>query len=188
MKNIVKTLGLLILLPACSFMETDYRYDRTQDFSDYRSFAWLNEDIAVRGKFKVDNERLDELIRSGIEMTLITKGFRKQNPQIADFHINYRAAIYTKTADQYHPQWFDINQPYRTSSTGYSNSLSANTKHPLSYENGTLVIDMIDNKTQKLVWRGILQTPVGLYNERNQQAERINEAVMTVLEAFPPGR
>ncbi|MBI4971682.1 MAG: DUF4136 domain-containing protein [Candidatus Omnitrophica bacterium] len=53
------------------------------------------------------------------------------------------------------------------------------------YTEGTLIIDIIDRQSEKLVWRG---TSVRVVSESTPEAldRKINEAVSQLLEKFPP--
>ena len=51
------------------------------------------------------------------------------------------------------------------------------------YNEGTVVLDMIDRKTKQLVWTGSVTSAV---KRSNPPSERIATVVEKLLEAFPP--
>jgi hypothetical protein len=54
------------------------------------------------------------------------------------------------------------------------------------YEAGTLVIDVVDGRTNRLLWRGWAQSKVGdMLNNRDRMAQRIDEEVSRMFERFP---
>ena len=56
----------------------------------------------------------------------------------------------------------------------------------VSYEAGTLVIDVIDARTNKLMWRGWAQNTVkGMLENQDTMARRIDEAVTRMFVRFP---
>jgi hypothetical protein len=56
----------------------------------------------------------------------------------------------------------------------------------VQYEAGTLVIDVIDARTNKLLWRGWAQRAVGgMLANQDTMSRQINEAVARMFEQFP---
>ena len=56
------------------------------------------------------------------------------------------------------------------------------------YDAGTLVIDLVDARTNKLVWRGWSEGNVeGVVNNQRWMEERIDEAVTRIFERLPSG-
>jgi len=57
------------------------------------------------------------------------------------------------------------------------------------YEEGTLVIDMIDVRTNRLVWRGWAQDSVeGVLDNEDRLARKIEDAVRLMLMQLPAAR
>ena len=58
----------------------------------------------------------------------------------------------------------------------------------IEYEQGTLVIDVVDTHTNKVVWRGWAQDSVqGMIDNQDQMEKKINEAVTKMMKEFPRG-
>ena len=55
------------------------------------------------------------------------------------------------------------------------------------YQEGTLLIDMIDPSSKQLVWRGSGQARIRQSSSPEEREKRIGEAVQQILEDFPPG-
>jgi hypothetical protein len=54
-----------------------------------------------------------------------------------------------------------------------------------TYKEGTLVIDMYDAKTKRLIWRGAVE---GTLSDRaGKNEENLNKAVAKMFKDFPPG-
>ena len=56
------------------------------------------------------------------------------------------------------------------------------------YEEGSLIIDMADPKSKKVIWRGSFRTKVKGNTDRALIRQAINEAVWAILRDFPPTR
>ena len=54
------------------------------------------------------------------------------------------------------------------------------------YEVGTLIIDLVDNKTDKLVWRGSVADTIREKNTPQERVDAINNAISQVMLAYPP--
>jgi hypothetical protein len=53
-----------------------------------------------------------------------------------------------------------------------------------TYLQGTLIVDLYDAKTKKMVWRGVATDTVS--DKRSQSTERIDKAVGKMFEEYPP--
>ena len=54
------------------------------------------------------------------------------------------------------------------------------------YDAGTLVLDFVDTRTSKVVWRGWVQSSVaGVIDNQKWMEEKIDEAVTRILERLP---
>jgi hypothetical protein len=54
-----------------------------------------------------------------------------------------------------------------------------------SYTEGTLVVDLYDANTKKMVWRGVAKSTVSSKPEKN--TEKIDKGVAKMFERYPPG-
>jgi hypothetical protein len=58
--------------------------------------------------------------------------------------------------------------------------------HVNQYDEGTLVIDIVDAEAGKLVWRGSGSRRISTSPTPQKTTRRINEAVEAILARFPP--
>lgn len=57
----------------------------------------------------------------------------------------------------------------------------------ISYEAGTLMLDVVDARTNRVIWRAWAQDRLeGLIDNQDMMEEQINEAVTRMLERLPP--
>ena len=54
------------------------------------------------------------------------------------------------------------------------------------YDEGTLIIDIVDAGSNELVWRGAAQGEVNLAASPQEREQRAQDAVQRILEDFPP--
>ena len=54
------------------------------------------------------------------------------------------------------------------------------------YEEGSLILDFVDTKSKKMIWRGAAKAVVDPSNTPEKREKLINEAVNEILKNFPP--
>ena len=72
--------------------------------------------------------------------------------------------------------------PYGGYWPGYSQTYN------VEYQEGTLIIDILDAKSHELVWRGTGQDYVEEQQSPEEITEGINQAVTGIMSDFPPGK
>ena len=55
-----------------------------------------------------------------------------------------------------------------------------------TYKEGTLVIDIIDSSSYKIVWRGVAEGRLPKTTSINERTQIVRDAVGMVFEEFPP--
>lgn len=164
---------LIALLYSCSPIQVAHDYDKTVDYSQFRSFAFQKAGID-----KVEISDLDKKrIMRAIEEELIAKGLSKSEQP--DLLVN----IFTKSREQ-----IDINQfnagwgygwGYGWNPWGYGSHATVTRA-----TEGTLFIDLIDAKKKELVWQG---EGSGVLTKNTEEKEaRIKEFVKKILAQYPP--
>ncbi|WP_224485505.1 DUF4136 domain-containing protein [Robertkochia aurantiaca] len=174
-KLLVMPLLAVFVLASCSTVSVATDYDRSADFSQYRTFAFYKPGIDQADISDLDKKR----ILRAIQNELVAKGWQKsQDPDIL-------ISIFTKEKDR-------INV-YNNAGWGWGwgwgwnpwwggagmTSVSTNTE-------GSLYIDLIDAKRRELVWQGKGTGDLVTDGDVAKKEERIAEFVREILSAFPP--
>ena len=171
---------LFFLLTACSTITVKSDYDRSYDFSQYKTYRWALESELNRHDALKKNQLVEKRVHAAIDQELQAKGFTKKEIGEADFVVVTHAGVKERMqVDQYggrygwyHPWW----GPYG----GYT-SLSY-------YKEGTLVIDIVDFKEKELAWRGTGTDVIKDYKDGAKMQKDIDAAVTKILASFPPGK
>ncbi len=159
-------------------MTIDTQHEADVDFSTYHTWNWL----PAMGDQPVDPSVADPVvqarIRNAIESELLARGFRK-TPENADCFIVYHAALTDHLSQTTVDDRYD-NADYA--------EYTQNWEHGYTHEwqEGSLVIDILDSQTVKLVWRGSARAELTLDATDEEKDERVNEAVKKMLKKFPP--
>ncbi len=164
-------MAMTLLLGACApAITVSSDQDPSQDFKDYKYFAWGPTEEHRNTLYPMfDNELNRKRVRMAIEQELIKRGFIYHEKQ-ADFKVDFHIAITSKTAvDTYHPEQ---TTPWVTQQV-----------EVFDYTEGTLVVHLVDSETNQLVWQG---TAVSVLRPNSNQVEqRIIKAVSKIFENYP---
>jgi hypothetical protein len=171
------SLLLSAMLLACSAVKTSSDYDPSANFTSYQTYGWL-PDPPPTGHPRADNPLLHERVRNSIDRALAAKGFRRsEDPDIlVTYHLSAQQKLDVRT---YYDTYYG---PY-----GYGVSIPDTEVRP--YEEGTLIVDVVDARAKKVVWRGYgsrrLKEPSGQQDPAELQ-KRVDETVDETLAKFPP--
>ena len=161
-----------LIISSCSSIHVAADYDRSVNFSSYKSFSFFQEGIKKVKISDLDKRR----ILNAIENELISKGLKKSdNP---DLLVN----IITKERKEVNI--YNQNFGMWGWSWGWGPTFGLNQTNISDSTNGTLFIDLIDNNKKELVWQGIGDGYLSTRMDRKN--ERIIEFVESILEKYPP--
>lgn len=178
--------GLLVFLFAgCSTVKVESDYNRNIDFSQLKTYAWLNEKDNPSDNVRMNNKLVIESVRASVEKTLNSKGYVKTDSDKADFVITWFGAIEQKIKAQ------NIDHFY--SSYGYGTLYQNPYWNPQSevintqeYEEGSLIFDFLDPENNTLLWRGIGRDKVVEGRPDDVVRQNIDKAVRQILAGYPP--
>ena len=179
MKYIFIGLGLWFLLQAdygCApSVKVNVDYDRAADFSPYKTFTLV--DIAAKGEVSQLNA---ERIVKAIKGTMVNKGYTEVASD-ADLLVNAMTVVKNKTAVTANTDYYGYGGIYRP--YGYWGGGST-TFSSYNYTDGSLIIDVVNNKNQKLLWQGVGNSEIDSKPKNPDQF--IQYAVEKILKDFPP--
>ncbi len=163
-----------IFLAGCTTISVNQDYDPAYDFSKLKTYGFIpiTEEAGID---QLNATRLGDAIKENLN----AKGYTLSDN--ADFGIALFFTKDTKTSIQSTGGYgYGYGYGYR----GYGGM--GGSTYVSQYDEGTLVIDVVDMAKQELVWRGI---GTGVLSENPSVEERtanINYAVTEILTQFPP--
>ena len=172
--------GCLLFLAGCA-TPTHVDFDRAAipKFNSYQCFVIDSREVRSSYQDVVLSPIVDRRIEGALARNLVAKGF-EQDCGEPDFRVTFNTVTKTKT---------EINDlgvgptPFRRHPFfgygGYSR-IDIN-----QYEEGTFVVDIIDNDSKQLVWRGTYVKRLGWSAPTDAE---VQEIVSAILAEFPPGR
>lgn len=163
---------------ACSTLRVSTDYDPAVDFAKFHTYAWLPEEPTPTGSPRLDSPLLHERIRKAVDRALEAKGF--QRTETPDFLVRFDLTSQRK---------LDVSTYNSSFYRGYGYWVSIPQTEVREYEEGSLVIDVIDREEKKVVWRGIGQRRLrgeGTPQDPEELQKRADEVAASVLKSFPP--
>jgi hypothetical protein len=186
MKNVIFAVSLILLCSACSTLSVNTDFNPEYDFSQLKTYAWLEIDKAPSADTRINNDLMVARVRNAVEKSLEARGFEKADNASADFRVNWYGAIQKKiqveTIDHFYSP-YGYGALHRDPFMGGS---SMRTRTAREYEVGTLIVDILDPVHHKLIWRGSGSDRLNGASNPEKATQAINEAVMAILKDFPP--
>jgi len=186
MNRIIKTtlaLFILLTISACSGIPVSQDFEQGFNFSGLKTFAW---DANEENQWGVasSNELVDRRIRSAIDNTLASRQFSQVDPAKADFLVLYNVQVEQRVSSSNVSGGLAMGRSTR----GRHGSIGISTGSQIrTYDRGTLLIDVIDVASDKLVWRGVSSQALPDLSDPQRLTDHINATVAAILEQFPPG-
>ncbi|WP_163397603.1 DUF4136 domain-containing protein [Flavobacterium fluviatile] len=158
-------------------------YDHATNFGEFRTFAVYDLKAQQGQVNQLNVDRVAKAIRA--EMT--AKGFTEStsNP---DLKVNAVSILKNKTqvtADTNFYGYGGMYRPYGYWGGGAMMGGGSTTFNSYDYVDGSLIIDIVSAKTDKLVWQGIGNAEID--SKPDNPEEFISGAIKKILEGFPPG-
>ena len=171
MKKAATVLGILagVLTLACSTMTTAVDYDHTVNWSQFHTFKLA---AGTQSPVTFTQKEIDD----GITSTLQSKGWTlaTSNPDIV---------VYSHVVLSAEKQWNATSMGgfgYRGWGGMGGMATATQTNIPI----GTIIVDLVNPKTNEMVWRGTAQDQV---SSAGASQGTITQAIQTIFKNFPPG-
>ena len=162
----------VLWLTGCATLSVSSYVERGADFKQYQTYNWAPAAPEPTGDPRLDsNPFFHDRVKADIETELGRRGFEKtfEPPDLLlHYHANVRQRIDVNRIDREH---------------GYC---EANDCRPFVYEAGTLLLDVVDTRTNKIIWRGWVEDSIdGLVDDQRLMEKRIDETVARLIERLP---
>jgi len=170
-RTIAGFLAAMLLTAAASFaqqVKTDY--DRDADFGHYRTYSW--EKVQTQGQLWVDR------IKEAVNSALAAKGWTLVNSGGDVAIVAIEATQNQQTLNTFY-DGFGGGWRWRGFG-GFGDS----TTTVDTYRVGTLVVDLFDSGTKKLIWRGSASDTLSDKSEKN--IKTLDKGVQKMFDRFPP--
>lgn len=170
------------VLSGCSGIPVKQDYDVNADFTQIRTLQWLPETKQVTPKasdFAKQQPLIAKRIDQAIASSLGAKGMQLW-PSQADAFITYHVVVKTMLRSE------PVSPSFGFGFWGRHTGVMFHTPHEIyEYEDGTLIIDIIDLQGN-LLWRGSSNTYLVEQETPEKTTALVNAVVGKVLAQYPP--
>ncbi len=165
------------------------------DFSVYQTYDWKENLKNQPGDPRINSTLLRARIRRAVERRFSELGYERRTSDRPDIYISYHADV-NRMVESSKPKDYYAAIGQKGYLGGYQGRYGAYGQEwgrvavPIpayEYDQGVLILDIVDAKSGELVWRGWALAEIDLWIPDSRQGRRIDEAVKRVLEEYPPG-
>jgi hypothetical protein len=166
-------LSAFLVAGCATTMNVSSHVERGLDFAQYRTYNWGPADALPTGDARLDeNPFFKDRFMGAVERQLTLRGMEATTTApdvLIHYHANVRARM-------------DVDRIDRT----YGYCQTEGCPGLREYEAGTFVLDVIDARTNRLIWRGWAQSNFdNVIGNPDRLADTIDEAVKRMMERFP---
>lgn len=175
-RRIFSMIGIAVVFGTASFaqdVKTDY--DRGTDFSQYKTYSW--EKVHAQNPLWVDR------IKGAVDSALAAKGWTEL---ASGGNVAIVAMEMTKnhqTLNTYYDNFGGGGWGWRRGG-GFGDSFGDATTTESTYKVGTLVVDLFDSNSKKLIWRG--SSSDALSDKSDKNIKKLDKGVDKMFDHFPP--
>jgi len=185
MKKFLQISPLLLMavyLVSCGpSLKVSHDYDKSVNFDQYKTFALYNSDSIHDAISPLNQQRILNAVKS----EMAKKGFQ-ESASTPDVWVNVTAVLENRVAVSSTTDYYGYGGMYRPYYWGGGMSSATTNYNVQHYKDGSLIIDVIDANSKKLVWQGTgnkeIDGPV------KDPDTTIPKAVASIMESFPPGK
>src|SRR5215472_7671104 len=177
---VLSVVTLLLAMGSSLAQDVRYNFDKSADFSKFKTYKW----VPIKDASKV-SDLVDKQIKEAIDAELATKGLTKVEGDDANLYIGYQPAVgEEKQFNSYSTGW-GAGPGY---GGGWYGGMGSTTTHgsTSTIYKGQLDLDMYDSTGHNLVWRGVVSKTIDPKAKPEKQQKNLAKAVAKLLKNYPP--
>lgn len=171
--------ALCVVLPSlvtgCASVTVGSHVARDVDFARSWTYSWGPADALPTGDARLDNNPFfNDHLQGAVERRLAARGWEVFPSGSPELLIHYHANVARR---------FDLDSIDGQLGRCYGSDCGGRIRE---YEAGTLVLDIVDARTNRVVWRGWAQNSMeGIFDNQDRLERMINSAVERMLQRLP---
>jgi hypothetical protein len=183
MRDLTMTVILSMTLAGCATMTVSSHIERGVEFIDYVTYDWGPRDQFPVGDPRLDNNQFfRDYLEGAIEKQMAANGYERVAAGAApDLLLHYHASVNQRLdvygADLAHGYYVPGQYP------GYPGQSQV-----VEFEQGTLMLDIVDARTNRVIWRGWAQDSMsGVIDDQRRLEKQVDEGVTKMMLLLPRG-
>ena len=161
-------IGMILFAGTASAQQVKTDYDRSANFGQYKTYSW--EQVKTKDALDVDR------IKNAVNAALAAKGWTKVD---SSGDVSIVAMEIIRKQQTLNTFYDGFGGGWRWGGFGDATTTTE------TYKVGTLVVDLFDTKTKKLVWRG--SSSDTLSNNSDKNIKNLDKGAEKMFKHFPPG-
>ncbi len=175
------TFALAVLLAGCGGLQVQTDYDPEADFAGWETYRWAERTDEGRQDPRVYNDITASRVKLAVNRALEAKGYREVSSGSADFVVAWHGAIDEQVSVN------TVNTYYGYGWGWYGPGVGTSQTYVNTWNEGTLVIDIVDVSANQLVWRGMGTDTLGGEKSPEETQRLLDQATAKIMADFPPG-
>jgi hypothetical protein len=170
------TLTPLVLLSVPAFaQDVQFDYDRSANFSAYKTYNWIDYKPVAPG-----DQLLDQDIKRAVDEQLAGKGLRRVESG-GDLVVGYQAGVTQEKEFDANGMggWGPWLGPFGSGNGGRVTTSTI--------EVGKLTIGLFDPAAKQLVWRGAASKTLNISKDPDKNYRNLEKAMAKLFKNYPPG-
>jgi hypothetical protein len=158
------------------------------DFKAIKTYAWLPPAPLVKNVAPdavsnptLTQEALGPPLVAAVDRQLAARGMTQVAADVADVHVTYFAALTVGFNQTYLGEYYGYV-------TGWGSPIAPGLAPSTSmsvYQKGTVLVDIVDPKAKRAIWRGTVVTRISQERTLEQRIARINEGAEKIFQKYP---
>ncbi|MFA5233664.1 MAG: DUF4136 domain-containing protein [Sulfurimonas sp.] len=191
MKRWFIALATAIFISGCSTLEVQVDYDEKHNFSALSSFAVVYKNKEDGRDF--DRDRISRLVSAYMK----DKGYENVEKSAADFYVTMHLNVEQKSQIETNYEtiglrpspytYLGFERPYPLRPAGML-AMEPDvrvTTRTNEYEEGRLVLEILDVKENRVVWQGIARDRLSNDYTQQEKSEYLNKVIAELFKDFP---
>jgi len=173
---------MTVIIASCeSQLKVSSDYDKSVDFNQYKTFSLYHDEKSSTAISQLNQDRVVNAIRS----EMVKRGFTESSSS-PDLLVNSVAIFKDKQSVTANTNYYGYGGYYRPYYGGMGMTSSTTSYSVDNYKDGSLIIDVVDAKTNKLIWQGTGNKEIDKPAKDPDTA--IPKAISSIMSSFPPGK
>jgi len=174
----IAVVGIAVAAGCATPLTVEHDYDTAYDFSKLKTYDWLPSPPGNQME-----DMTEKRVQGAVNSQLQTKSYSR-SADSPDFLVSVEGVKKTVTGGTV-AVGASIGIP--VGSRG-SVRVGGGKSKPQEKQEGTLSLNIVDAKTQTVIWKGTATAALQPKTSPEEQQQRINQVIAELLKSFPPGK
>ena len=175
--KLIKMTALVLLGGSAFAQDVQFDYDRSVNFSNYKTYQWVDYK-----KVEVGDQLLDRDIKRAVDEQLAGKGLRRVDSG-GELLVGHQAGFSQEKAFDSLGSGWGVWPWWGPWGDNWGNTRVTS----FTIDIGKLTIGLFDPATKQLVWRGFASETLDIKKDPDKNYRNLEKAMAKLFKNYPPG-